>query len=107
MRASGPRTAVAVTRIVSARGSSLAAPPPAMVALLAATGAERRLPGGEELEALLRVEVGHDLGAHRDRLHVRSELRVELLRRVLGVHVVADRQELDFAADHLLAPLRQ
>src|SRR5712692_4025419 len=98
MSDSGASTAVAVTRIVSARGRSPVAPPPAMVALLAATGAERRLPGGEELEPLLRIEIGHDLGAHRDRLHVGAELLIELLRGVFGIHVVPDREELHLAA---------
>src|SRR5436305_14727454 len=68
---------------------------------LLVSGRQRRFPIAQELEPLLRVEIRHDLRAHRYRLHVGPELLVQACRRVLGVDVVANREQLDVAADPL------
>src|SRR5690348_15696503 len=114
MSDSGPRTAVAVTRMVRARqvanaGSGLAVreSAPAGVAILLGAGRHARLPVVDELQALVLVEVGGDLGADRDGLQLVAHLLLELAGGVLGIDVVAQREQLNLPADHLLAPLRQ
>src|SRR5690349_17548888 len=136
MSDNGASTAAAVTRMVSARGirATIAEPADepitgagafATVAIEASSwrrkrwrapnellgllrsGRERGFPVAQKLEPLFLIEIGNDLGVDRYRLHVRAELFVQARGRVLGVDVVADRKQLDVAADQLLTALRQ
>src|SRR6478735_4271457 len=109
MRPSGASTATAVRKIVTARGTPARGEraasrsagrastmlPPGVMPAFPAPGLLRRqglLPVVQEVEALLLVEIGDDLRADRDRLHVVAELLVQLRGGVLGVDVVADRE---------------
>src|SRR5262245_36347735 len=116
MSPSGASTAAAVTRIVRLRGtassvaeriarSAFGRAPGAT--LLAGAGRERGLPVAQELEPLLRIEVAHDLRRYGNRLDVGAELLRERRGGVLGIDVASDREELDVAADELLAARRQ
>src|SRR5436190_16553214 len=80
------------------------APEPGWVTLLRA---QCRFPVAQEFKALLLIEIRDDLGAHRNRLHVRAQLLVQARRRVFRVDVVTNREELDVAADQLLTSLRK
>src|SRR3982751_4646231 len=118
MSPSGASTATAVTRIVRPRGSdvmnerragaSAAGAVDTEVVLtsrLAAAwllGRQRLLPAVQEVEPLLRIEIAHDLRAHRNGLHVAAELLIQLRGRVFGLDVVADAEQLHVAADELL-----
>src|SRR5207302_7281391 len=127
MSDSGANTAAAVTMMVSARGTcaSHAAAPDApttgaggfaTVAMKAPSNLdratllrsrERRFPVAQEFEPFLLIEIRDDLGAYRNRFHIRAELFVQARRRVFRVDVVSNREELDVAADQLLTSLRK
>src|SRR5437016_6258379 len=119
MSDNGANTAAAVTRIVSARGTrasnAVAPDAPTTGAGGFATVAmddsskpggpillrcrQRCFPVAQELEPFLLIEIRDDLGADRNRFHVRAELLVQARRSVFRVDVVANGEELDVAAD--------